>query len=179
MITILVAFDDNRLIGQNGKLPWNIPEDLALFKQRTMGHTVIMGRKTWEGLPKKPLPGRTNVIISSNFVEIPNRHLIKRTPIRVCNNLKQAVRNLQRKGNCPKHWRSSTEGCPWQPEIYIIGGGQLYKAAMKIANRIIVSKVHGKFEGDTYFPKIGWRWRKKSVERYSGFDVVEYRKIWG
>lgn len=167
MITILVAFDDNRVIGNNGKLPWHIPKDLELFKKRTWGHPVIMGRKTWESLPKKPLPGRTNIILSSNFVEIPTTHLarctgIPRTEIRVYDNLEEAVK-----------W------CRGRNESFIIGGGQVYKSAMKIADRIIVCKVHGKFAGDTYFPKIGWRWRKKSIEHHPGFDVVEYRRILG
>jgi len=171
MITILVAFDDNRLIGRDGKLPWHIPEDLALFKKRTMGQIVVMGRKTWEGLPKRPLVGRINVIISSNFIEVPNTHSLRPNPMRIYNSLKQAVKDVgSHRRPWPKNWYP-------QPDIFIIGGGQLYRSAMKIADRIIVSKIHGKFEGDTYFPKIGWRWRKKNVEHHDGFDVVEYHRM--
>jgi dihydrofolate reductase len=159
MITILVAFDENRVIGNKGRLPWHIPEDLKLFKKRTQGHVVVMGRKTWESLPKKPLVGRTNIILSSHYVEIPDFHSAISTPIRIFNNLNESLGHLN--------------------QIFIIGGAQVYKSAMKIADRIIVSKVHGKFEGDTYFPKIGWSWRKKSIEHHSEFDVVEYRRISG
>lgn len=67
-ITILVAFDDNRLIGVNGKLPWHIPNDLKFFKRITQGHPIIMGRKTWDGLPVKPLPGRVNFVLSRSQI---------------------------------------------------------------------------------------------------------------
>ena len=168
MITILVAFDDNRLIGNNGKLPWHIPEDLTLFKKRTMRNIVVMGRKTWESLPKKPLVGRTNVILSSNYIKIPDFYSTKPTPIRIHNSLSEAVGTF-----CGGHPLGHLN------QIFIIGGAQVYKSAMKIADTIIVSKIHGKFEGDTYFPRIGWKWRKKSVEHHEGFDVIEYGKILG
>jgi len=162
MITILVAFDGKRIIGNRGKIPWYIPEDLSLFRERTMGHPVIMGRKTWDSLPKKPLTGRINVVISNGLVEIPGGHLTRKSPIYLAADLQEAIHIA-----C---LHSSNE-------IFIIGGGMVYETAMKsgLVDRIIVSQVFGKHKGDTHFPKINWwKWKRRTLEKHEKFDLVEY-----
>jgi len=176
MITILVAFDDNQVIGNKGELPWHIPEDLALFKKRTLGHPVIMGRKTWDSLPKRPLTKRINIVISNGFVEIPGGHLTAKSPIRVETNLGSA---LEAARTCRPLYGTGIIGYPH--EIFIIGGRMVYETALRKGwvDRILVSNVHGTHEGDLHFPTIKWwRWKKKVLEVHEKFNVVEYRKRW-
>jgi dihydrofolate reductase len=157
-ITILVAFDDSFAIGKDGTIPWHEAEDLRLFKRRTMGHSILMGRKTWDSLPVKPLPGRTNIILSSTLPR-----LRKLNPQEVWStSLKKAISWLE------DHKKSQ--------EIFIVGGRQVYEEALKIADRVLVSKIPGVHEADTYFPSLD-DWVGQDVEKYEGFTVWEYRKI--
>ncbi len=119
----------NRVIGYQNHIPWHIPEEMQHFKESTMGHAVIMGRKTFESIGKA-LSGRTNVVLSSN-------------------------RNLQLSDCHVAH--SLTEGldhCSSQKKVFIIGGRMLYEQAMKNAATILLSVIHRKLKGDTYFPDI-------------------------
>jgi dihydrofolate reductase len=158
-ITILVAFDDSFAIGNQGTIPWHIAEDLRLFKTRTMGCPIIMGRKTWDSLPVKPLPGRTNIILSSTLPR-------------------------SKKLGVNEVWATSLENAiSWvkdhsqMKEIFIIGGKQVYEAALKIADRLLVSKIPGVHEADTYFPPLSADWIGAEIEQHEGFTVWEYRKI--
>lgn len=153
MISILVACDSNRLIGKNGDLPWHIPEDLKLFKKRTKGHCVVMGRNTWESIGKKPLPDRTNIIISKTLSFDRDEHF-------TCKSLETALAMAEIA----------------HQEVFIIGGAQIYKAALNLGwvDKIIVSKIKGEYEGDTYFPELGEEWEAKLVSQHEQFDVWEY-----
>jgi len=158
MITILVAMDSRNIIGNKGQLPWHSSEDLKLFKKRTMGHVVIMGRKTWESLPKKPLPGRTNIVVSTTMpaeVFSVNGFFTERS-------LETAIRVAEY--NQPGK------------EVFIIGGAQIYKEALKkgLVHRILASRIPGKHEGDTFFPELGGEWTASIVENHQTFDVWEY-----
>lgn len=160
MISILVAFDEKRLIGKNGKLPWHIKEDLQLFKERTLGNSIIMGRKTWDSFPKKPLPGRLNIVLSKTFEG------------GIFNNEKvYAVRSLEEGVFLAKAMMK-------QKDIFIIGGAEVYKEALnkKIVDKIIVSKIKGSYEGDVYFPEFDKLWVANLVSTYDQFDVWEYIK---
>lgn len=128
-ISIIVAVAQNNVIGNNNQLIWHIPGDLKRFKSITMGHTVVMGRKTFESI-EKPLPGRKNVVISrqSNY---------KPEGCMVFNSLDKALDSLK------------TEN-----EIFIIGGGEIYRLAMPISHKIYLTKIHKDFSGDTFFPEI-------------------------
>jgi len=127
-ISLIVAMDDNRVIGYKNKLPWDIPSELKYFRETTKGKPVIMGRKTHESIGR-PMPHRLNIIITrdANY---------KSDGCVVVNSKEDAVKAA---GN--------------SDEIMVIGGAQIYKLFLPIANRLYITKVHGTFDGDTYFPE--------------------------
>ena len=130
-ISMIVAASDNNAIGKNGQLLWHLPRDLAFFKNTTWGMPVIMGRKTFEAV-NKPLPGRINIVITrdANW---------KAEGADVASSLNSAIEQAAG-SNCK--------------ELFIIGGGQVYKESMDIADRIYITRIHGQFEGDAFFPDI-------------------------
>lgn len=157
---ILVAYDDNRVIGYKGDIPWYLPEDLKLFKERTTGHPVIMGRKTWDSLPKKPLPNRYNIVITRQ----PDKYEDSENAVFV-DSMAKAIRLANKK--MPNR------------EAFVIGGSQVYTAALElgVVDKIIVSKVPGEHEGDSHFPKLGDDWVCKWIDdEHEGFSVFEYVK---
>jgi dihydrofolate reductase len=122
---------EKRVIGVNNRLPWHIPEDFRWFKKYTIGHPVIMGRKTFESIGK-PLPGRKNFVIT--------RQLDYRAPgAFICRSLEGAIEKSS----------GSTKN-----EIFIIGGESIYKDALKLTNRIYLTLIHKDYRGDSYFPEI-------------------------
>jgi dihydrofolate reductase len=131
IISLIVAASTNNAIGKNGQLLWNLPNDMKFFKDTTWGTTVIMGRKTYEAL-NKILPGRTNIVITTQ----PGW---KATGTWVANSLEDALQQAE------------TTNCK---EIFIIGGGEIYKQSMDMADRIYMTRVHAVFEADAFFPAI-------------------------
>lgn len=129
VISIIVAVAENNVIGDNNRLIWHIPNDLKRFKTITMGHAVIMGRKTFESIGK-PLKGRKNLIITRQK----NYHA---EGCQVVFSLEEALGLLKN-----------------EKEVFIIGGGEIYRNAFSIANKIYLTKVHKKFNGNTLFPEI-------------------------
>jgi dihydrofolate reductase len=127
-INIIMACDQNRVIGINGKLPWNIPEDLKRFKALTMNHAVIMGRKTWESLPVKPLPGRLNIVISQTpeFVFSGVGRDVVIVP-----GIKEAI-------GYAELWHTK--------EVFVIGGARLFEEAMIIADTAYLTVVNHEVE---------------------------------
>jgi dihydrofolate reductase len=131
-IALIVAVAENGVIGRDGKLPWRIPEDMKWFRERTAGRPLIMGRKTWESFPKRPLPGRTNIVITRDASYTAEGAV-------VVTSLKAALDAAY--GEDPE-------------EIMVIGGAEIYRAALPLARRIYLTSVHGEIEGDTHFPPI-------------------------
>ncbi len=123
-LVIIAAIARNRVIGKNGKLPWHIPEDLARFKQLTTGHTVIMGRKTFDSLDN-PLPSRVNIVITSRVI-----NGVKSYP-----SLEYALQTLKN-----------------EKEVFVIGGGRLFADALPHADELRLTLVERDVDGDTYFP---------------------------
>lgn len=161
---LLVAWDKNRLIGSKNTLPWKIKADLKLFKERTMNHTLVMGRSTWESLGCKPLPGRQHVVLSRNWQESPSK--IDYVQVHYLSNLREAL-TYAGKLYCD------------QRDVFIIGGAQIYKSALDkgLADSMIVTQVNGEHEGDTYFPDFDEsQWDRKIQMSCPEFDVVEYTK---
>lgn len=130
-ISLIVAMSENRVIGVDNRLPWSIPEDLKRFKKITSQHPIIMGRKTFESIGR-PLPNRTNIIISRN-----KEYRAEGTI--TCKSLEEAIQ-----------W---ARNAPGSEEIFIIGGGEIFKMALPIANRIYLTTVYWPFEGDSFFPE--------------------------
>ena len=153
MISLVVAVSENNAIGKNNQLLWHLPNDLKFFKNTTWGGVVIMGRKTFESV-NKSLPGRTNIVITKQT------HWSAENVI-VANSVSDAIqkaRDLNFK------------------EIFIIGGGEIYKESMHLADKIYLTKVQTSIEGDTFFPELEteeWRFLSnkdfKSDEKHA-FD---------
>ena len=160
MITAIVAYDENRVIGKDGKIPWNIPEDRKFFQQQTIGSALIMGRKTWESIPlkKRPLKGRFNLILSKTCRD----HGVGYLFVDKMDTAIWWAKYVLRMDN-----------------IFIIGGAEIFKIALEkdLINRIIVSKIYGIHEGDAYFPEIKTaNWEVHSPQKFKEFEVVEYVK---
>lgn len=158
-ISLIVAFDENRLIGNNNALPWHLPADLKHFKQITMGHHMIMGRKTFDSIGK-PLPGRISIIIT-------RKNDLKIEGCIVVNTLASAL-----------------EICEGQEEVFIIGGAQIFDCTLPIATDLFITQIHHSFEGDTFFPEIpDADWEEVSRERNEpdeknewSYSFIHYRK---
>ena len=166
IISLIVALDKNRLIGKNGQLPWHLPEDLKQFKARTWGHPIIMGRKTWDSLPKKPLPGRLNVVVSTT---ITNAQVF---------DMEEASQLVFFKPDLKSAIALATMYCPNNDEIFIIGGGKLYETALNnnLVDKMYVTEVHGSYEGDTYFPLIPIEFGTPVEKVGDGFTLWEHTK---
>lgn len=150
VVALIVAVAENGIIGRDGKLPWRIPEDMKWFKARTEGRPMIMGRKTWESFPKRPLPGRTNIVITRDGS-------FKAEGAVVVTSLGAAL-DVAR-GEAPE-------------EIMVIGGAEIYRAALPLVQRIYLTSVHGEIEGDTYFPAIDrHEWNETIVGVYPSSET--------
>ena len=159
ILSIIAAVARNRAIGKNNQLLWHISEDLRYFKQITAGHAVIMGRKTFESIGK-PLPNRTNIVIS--------RTLTPEDRVIVAPDLRAAL--SQRRNDA---------------EVFIIGGGSIYREALPLAQRLYLTEVHVDYEGDTFFPEIDRHcWEEISRQDFPNgaafshpFSFVVYRRF--
>lgn len=153
---IIAAVAENGVIGKDGEIPWHIPEDLQHFKEKTTGHTVVMGRKTFESLPDsfKPLPDRQNIVLTrSDFSP-------KNESVNLANSLDEA-------------WEEAEN-----EKVFIIGGAGVYRQTLEEADKMILTEIHEEYEGDTYFPDFSEEdWREIEREEHEEFDFVEYRKI--
>ena len=151
-IHIIVAMTNEGLIGMKGTLPWELPEDLQLFKKMTMGHTVIMGRKTFASIGA-PLTGRRNIIISSKALSA--------TGIEACNTFAEALAKAK----------------SFNQEVFCIGGKGIYAEALPLATHLHISWIHGKFSGDSYFPDFDISlWQEQQQQEFNGFTYITYQR---
>ena len=135
MISLVVAASENNAIGQDNSLLWKLPNDMKFFKNLTWGMPVIMGRKTFASMASKPLPGRINIVISRNPEVLPIQENVW-----PANTLEHAL-ELARSSDCL--------------EVFVIGGGEIYKQCITIADRIYMTRVHASYsDADTFFPAI-------------------------
>ena len=150
MITVIAAIAKNNALGKDNQLIWYLPADLKLFKKVTLGHHIIMGRKTFESFPK-PLPNRTHVVITKQEdYKVPHG-------IIVVNSLKDAL-DVAKEDNQP----------------FIIGGGEIYKQSLEVADKIYLTLVHQEFEGDTQFPELNSEWAKMDRKDFSADEKNQY-----
>lgn len=148
-VSMIVAMDRNRIIGRDNKLPWRLPADLAYFKKTTMGHPVIMGRKTFESIGK-PLPGRANIIVTRD-------------------------KSYAAEGCQVVHSPEDALNAASAQSPFIIGGSDMYSLFFPLADRLYVTLIDGQFTGDTYFPAIEPReWRLTSSEPGTVDEKNEY-----
>ena len=147
MISIIVAVSEDWGIGKNNELLWHISEDLKRFKRLTSGNTVIMGKRTWESLPKRPLPGRKNIVLTDDKTET----------------IENAVTAYSIEDSLSK--------CQTNGEIFVIGGGSIYRQFLPIADRLYITHVHKKAPADIYFPEIDLKiWKITEQEVFKTDD---------
>ena len=159
-ISIIVAIDKDNAIGADNKLLYWLPNDLKRFKALTTGNTIIMGRKTFDSLPKGALPGRRNIVISRNSE-------LKLPGVDVFNSLQQAIDDCR---------IANKEGRLFAEEVFIIGGASIYQQAIPLADRLCITLVnaHSK-NADTFFPKIDHKqWSIDSYEFYPADEKHEF-----
>lgn len=148
-VTIVVAIAENYAIGKNNQLLWHMPADLKHFKQITSGHTVIMGRKTYDSVGK-PLPNRRNIIITRQEITIPGCEVVT--------SVEEAL-----------------ELCADEEEVFIVGGAEIYKLAMNKTDRIYLTIIHHSFDADTFFPEIDYmEWKEVSREDHTADEKHKY-----
>ncbi|MFU2079841.1 type 3 dihydrofolate reductase [Avibacterium endocarditidis] len=143
-LSLIVAMTRNNVIGKDNQMPWHLPADLAWFRQNTQGKPVIMGRKTFESIGR-PLPKRTNIVLS-------------RSP-------------FQHEGVIWKSdFESAVDFVKDFPEIMLIGGGELFKQYLPIADKLYLTEIQAEIDGDTFFPKIDWTEWQIEFEQYRSAD---------
>ncbi|MCL2763917.1 MAG: dihydrofolate reductase [Treponema sp.] len=152
-IILIAAMAENRVIGKDNAMPWSVKGNLARFKEMTMGWPCIMGRKTWESLPKKPLPGRLNIIISKTMAAENSQD------VKIFSSLSAAI-----------------EYCVCYEKVFICGGESVYAQAMPLANKIELTLIPGQYEGDTFFPEIDDSWKIINTVNYDNFSINTYER---
>lgn len=159
-VTLIAALAKNGVIGVQGRLPWHLPADFQQFKRRTLGKPVIMGRKTWESLPRTPLPKRHNIVVTRQAsYDAPGATV---------------VHSLN----------AAFEAANTAPEVMILGGAQLFAEALPRADRMVLTHIEAEVAGDAVFPEVDWAsWRAVHEERHEAderhahpFRVVVYER---
>jgi dihydrofolate reductase len=165
ILSAIAAMAKNRVIGKNGDLPWKIPEDFKFFKEKTSGHIMIMGRKTFESLGK-PLPKRLHVVVTRQKDYAPEGALIARSvehAVEICRALLHGEKN------------------EWPEEVFIIGGGEIYREMLPVTDRIYLTEIQEAFDGDAKFPEFS-KTEFSEIERSHrdqpvAFDFVTYERV--
>ena len=157
IVSLLLAASRNDVIGKNNALPWHLPADLRYFKQKTLGHPVIMGRKTFDSVGK-PLPGRLNVVVTRSDSFAPEGVVVVRS-------VDEAL--------------TRDYGCD---EIFVVGGSEIYRQSIDRADRIYLTRIDEEFEGDTFAPKIDRsKWTLTSRDAHEPDEKNRYRyafEVW-
>jgi len=153
MITLVLAMAENGVIGNSGAIPWRITEDMKRFKALTVGKAVVMGRKTWDSLPRKPLTDRINIVVTRQAGWSASGAV-------TASSLDDA---LDKAGNAA--------------DVMVIGGGEIYRAALTRADRIELTEVHGAFDGDAHFVFDRASWREDARETHKTADGLAYSYV--
>lgn len=163
MLIAIAAMTSDRIIGKNNTLPRYIPADLKKFKELTMGHTVIMWRKTYESLPEafRPLPGRHNIVLSTSPCQEGEGIILKEnTSLKFINNIQDIINNKK----------------PNQ-DTFVIWWSQIYTALLPYCDRVYITEVKWDYEGDTYFPEFTDQFTEISRESHDTHDFVTYKRV--
>jgi dihydrofolate reductase len=150
-ISLVLAMASSGVIGVDGGMPWRIPEDMKHFKAVTMGKPIVMGRKTWDSFPKKPLPGRTNIVVTRDA-------------------------NWHSEGAVVAHsFKDAIALAGGAEEVAVIGGAQIYKLALPCADLVHLTQVHRDFAGDTHMPPFNSAdWRETSRDDHATPEGLAY-----
>lgn len=136
ILTHIAAMSQNRVIGAANSLPWSLPEDMKFFRETTKGHIMIMGRKTFDSIGAKPLPQRYHIVIT-------------RQDLQSTNPLVKYVKTLAEAIEVAKPLTAQ-----WGEEVFIVGGGEIYKQSLNVTDKIYLTMIYQNFEGDTLYPEI-------------------------
>ena len=157
---LIYARAANGVIGRDNTMPWHLPEDMAHFKRQTLGHPVLMGRKTWDSLPPRfrPLPGRRNLVLSRDAA--------------------WQAEGAQRVGSIAE----ALALCAEAAELWVIGGAEVYRLALPQAQRVVVTEIAQDFEGDAFAPALGPEWRETAREAQTSakglaFAFVTFERV--
>ena len=134
IVSIIAAVAENNVIGKDNDLIWRLPDDMAFFKEKTASHCVLMGRRNFHSIPERfrPLPRRSNIVVSrSRYEDGENLYFVT--------SIEEGIDKARQLG---------------EEELFIIGGGEIYRQSMPLADKIYLTRVHGEFEGDTFFPEL-------------------------
>ncbi len=155
IISLIAAIGKNNVIGIDGDLPWHLPDDMKFFSRTTKGHHVLMGRKNFESIPKKyrPLPGRPNIVVTRNpSFEAPE--------VDVFTSIKDGIALARDRG---------------EEELFIIGGGEIYKQTIDLADRLYITHVEARIDGHAYFPDFDpSEWNKEVLQDHPKDDVHNF-----
>ncbi len=155
IISLIAAAAENNVIGRNNQLPWHLPSDMKYFREKTMGHCVIMGRKNFETIPDKfrPLPGRTNIIVThQKDFSFPG--------IITANSIEEALEIVKQKN---------------EPEAFIIGGGEIFKQALGMADKIYLTRIHAAIDGNVFFPSLNMNeWKEETVQHFKADEKNKF-----
>jgi dihydrofolate reductase len=154
-LNLIFARARNGVIGHNNTLPWHLPEDLAHFKATTLGQPVIMGRKTWDSLPVKfrPLPGRMNIVVTRQTDwHSDGAHVV--------HSVDEAL-----------------QACPTEAQPWVIGGAELYRLAMPLATRVVVTEIDADYEGDAFAPELDASWQEASRTTHVAANGLHYSLV--
>lgn len=149
-LSIIVAFANDQAIGFNGTMPWHLSEDLKHFKEVTFGQPVIMGRRTWESLPRRPLPGRLNIVVSATMHDVKGC-LVVTSPA------------------------EAISLCPEESQPFVIGGGTLYRHFLPLVNKLYITRIYEDVEADTWFPEVDFaQWNLTSHRKFLNPEGLDY-----
>jgi len=150
-VSLIAAVAANGVIGRDGDIPWRLPGEQKLFKARTLGHVLVMGRRTYESIGR-PLPGRTTIVVTRQ----PDWHA---DGVLTATSVPEAL----------------ARGAELDDEIYVAGGQEIYREALPVADRLVITRVDARPDGDTVFPPVDWAaWQEVSREPMDGYEVVTY-----
>ena len=163
-LSLIVAMADNRTIGRNNELPWHLPDDLKYFKSVTMGKPIVMGRKTFDSIGR-PLPGRLNIVITRNTGW-------QHSGVKTAASLQQAVA-IAAEAN-PQDQETLIQEAPIQ-EVMVIGGEEIYRTAIELADRLYITRVQAEVEGDAFFPQYNEsEWQEVSRQQPESQGDIPY-----
>ena len=152
-VSLIAAVAANGVIGRDGDIPWRLPGEQKLFKARTVGHVLVMGRRTYESIGR-PLPDRTTIVVTRQ----PGWH----------------ADGVLTAGSVPE---ALARGAELDDEVFVAGGQEIYREALPVADRLVISRVDARPDGDTVFPPVDWAaWQELSREPKDGFEVVTYER---
>jgi dihydrofolate reductase len=155
-IILISGLTQNHVIGKDNTIPWYIKEDFQLFKKYTENNVIIMGRKTWDSLPKKPLPNRVNIVIS--------RTMVSGASYKVFTSLQDAIQYSLKEHQ--------------EKDIFLIGGSRIYTEGLEVATHMYLSHIKKEYDGDTYFPKFNTQqWNVTQEKEYDEFVFKVWKKI--